>query len=184
MPDMSPSQGGPGSGKGTQCEKLAEKYGFTQLSTGELLRQELASESERSRLIRDVMERGDLVPSVSRDVPCSPPCSPCSASRHWLLWQNGPPRQRNLKAKEQLWLFSVVAVVCANNHSPSKLFRGQPLKCRPGSCVSKSSLALGKIFKTQVVWKAKIRKFKELKSPWSGGVLCCGNCPRDRQTVL
>ncbi|KAH0513101.1 Adenylate kinase isoenzyme 5 [Microtus ochrogaster] len=55
--------GGPGSGKGTQCEKLAEKYGFTQLSTGELLRQELASESERSRLIRDVMERGDLVPS-------------------------------------------------------------------------------------------------------------------------
>ncbi|XP_040607524.1 adenylate kinase isoenzyme 5 isoform X2 [Mesocricetus auratus] len=55
--------GGPGSGKGTQCEKLAEKYGFTQLSTGELLRQELASESERSRLIRDIMERGDLVPS-------------------------------------------------------------------------------------------------------------------------
>ncbi|ERE90524.1 adenylate kinase isoenzyme 5 [Cricetulus griseus] len=55
--------GGPGSGKGTQCEKLAEKYGFTQLSTGELLRQELASESERSRLIRDTMERGDLVPS-------------------------------------------------------------------------------------------------------------------------
>ncbi|XP_008846873.1 adenylate kinase isoenzyme 5 isoform X1 [Nannospalax galili] len=55
--------GGPGSGKGTQCEKLAEKYGFTHLSTGELLRQELASESERSKLIRDIMERGDLVPS-------------------------------------------------------------------------------------------------------------------------
>lgn len=55
--------GGPGSGKGTQCEKLAEKYGFTHLSTGELLRQELTSESERSKLIRDIMERGDLVPS-------------------------------------------------------------------------------------------------------------------------
>ncbi|KAL1771973.1 adenylate kinase isoenzyme 5 isoform X1 [Sigmodon hispidus] len=55
--------GGPGSGKGTQCEKLADKYGFTHLSTGELLRQELASESERSKLIRDIMERGDLVPS-------------------------------------------------------------------------------------------------------------------------
>lgn len=64
---VSPSQGGPGSGKGTQCEKLVEKYGFTHLSTGELLRQELASESERSKLIRDIMERGDLVPSVSRD---------------------------------------------------------------------------------------------------------------------
>ncbi|NP_001396673.1 adenylate kinase isoenzyme 5 isoform 10 [Mus musculus] len=43
--------------------KLAEKYGFTHLSTGELLRQELTSESERSKLIRDIMERGDLVPS-------------------------------------------------------------------------------------------------------------------------
>ncbi|KAL2772335.1 adenylate kinase isoenzyme 5 isoform 1 [Daubentonia madagascariensis] len=55
--------GGPGSGKGTQCEKLVEKYGFTHLSTGELLRNELASESQRSKLIRDIMERGDLVPS-------------------------------------------------------------------------------------------------------------------------
>uniref|UniRef100_A0A8C9DNP6 Adenylate kinase isoenzyme 5 n=1 Tax=Prolemur simus TaxID=1328070 RepID=A0A8C9DNP6_PROSS len=45
--------GGPGSGKGTQCEKLVEKYGFTHLTTGELLRNELASESERSKLIRD-----------------------------------------------------------------------------------------------------------------------------------
>nr|XP_015096195.1 adenylate kinase isoenzyme 5 isoform X3 [Vicugna pacos] len=55
--------GGPGSGKGTQCEKLVEKYGFTRLSTGELLRNELSSESERSRLIRDAVERGELVPS-------------------------------------------------------------------------------------------------------------------------
>ncbi|XP_077627263.1 adenylate kinase isoenzyme 5 isoform X2 [Crocuta crocuta] len=55
--------GGPGSGKGTQCEKLVEKYGFTHLSTGELLRKELSSESARSKLIRDIMERGDLVPS-------------------------------------------------------------------------------------------------------------------------
>uniref|UniRef100_A0A8C0RET5 Nucleoside-diphosphate kinase n=1 Tax=Canis lupus familiaris TaxID=9615 RepID=A0A8C0RET5_CANLF len=55
--------GGPGSGKGTQCEKLVKKYGFTHLSTGELLRNELSSESERSKLIRDIMDRGDPVPS-------------------------------------------------------------------------------------------------------------------------
>ncbi|KAB0361868.1 hypothetical protein FD754_006024, partial [Muntiacus muntjak] len=54
---------GPGSGKGTQCGKLVEKYGFTHLSTGELLRNELSSESERSKLIRGIMERGELVPS-------------------------------------------------------------------------------------------------------------------------
>lgn len=55
--------GGPGSGKGTQCEKLAEKYGLTHISTGELLRNELSTESERSKLVRDIVERGDLVPS-------------------------------------------------------------------------------------------------------------------------
>uniref|UniRef100_A0A452DIS4 Adenylate kinase isoenzyme 5 n=1 Tax=Bos taurus TaxID=9913 RepID=A0A452DIS4_BOVIN len=55
--------GGPGSGKGTQCGKLAEKYGFTHLSTDELLQNELSSESGRSKLIRDIMERGELVPS-------------------------------------------------------------------------------------------------------------------------
>nr|XP_020744644.1 adenylate kinase isoenzyme 5-like [Odocoileus virginianus texanus] len=54
---------GPGSGKGTQCGKLVEKYGFTHLSTGELLRNELSSESERSKLIRGIMERGERVPS-------------------------------------------------------------------------------------------------------------------------
>ncbi|XP_043316865.1 adenylate kinase isoenzyme 5 isoform X2 [Cervus canadensis] len=58
-----PMGGGPGSGKGTQCGKLVEKYGFTHLSTGELLRKELSSESERSKLIRGIMERGELVPS-------------------------------------------------------------------------------------------------------------------------
>lgn len=63
--------GGPGSGKGTQCEKLVEKYGFTHLSTDELLNNELSSQSERSKLIRDIMEHGDLVPSVSNNfLPC------------------------------------------------------------------------------------------------------------------
>ncbi|XP_008169504.2 adenylate kinase isoenzyme 5 isoform X1 [Chrysemys picta bellii] len=54
--------GGPGSGKGTQCEQLAQKYGFTHLSTGDLLRRELTSSSERSKLIKDIMECGELVP--------------------------------------------------------------------------------------------------------------------------
>uniref|UniRef100_H0V057 Adenylate kinase 5 n=1 Tax=Cavia porcellus TaxID=10141 RepID=H0V057_CAVPO len=58
--------GGPGSGKGAQCEKLAAKYGLVHLSPGRLLRAELASNSERSRLIRASMERGEPAPSVSR----------------------------------------------------------------------------------------------------------------------
>lgn len=36
--------GGPGCGKGTQCAKIVEKYGFTHLSTGDLLRNEVISQ--------------------------------------------------------------------------------------------------------------------------------------------
>ncbi|XP_042317519.1 adenylate kinase isoenzyme 5 [Sceloporus undulatus] len=54
--------GGPGSGKGTQCEKLAQKYGFTYLSTEELIQREMSSLTERSKIIQDTMETGKLVP--------------------------------------------------------------------------------------------------------------------------
>ncbi|NXY02516.1 KAD5 kinase, partial [Pteruthius melanotis] len=54
--------GGPGSGKGSQCEQLAMKYGFTHLSTSDLLQNELSSLSERSKLIKDIVECGDPVP--------------------------------------------------------------------------------------------------------------------------
>ncbi|XP_056670879.1 adenylate kinase isoenzyme 5 [Monodelphis domestica] len=43
--------GGPGSGKGTQCEKLVRKYGFAHVCVAELLRDELASGSPRSLLL-------------------------------------------------------------------------------------------------------------------------------------
>ena len=59
------SAGGPGSGKGTQCEKVVKKYQFTHLSTGDLLRAEVASETERGKQVKAVMERGELVPLVS-----------------------------------------------------------------------------------------------------------------------
>ncbi|XP_074077238.1 adenylate kinase isoenzyme 5 isoform X2 [Macrotis lagotis] len=55
--------GGPGSGKGTQCEKLVQKYGFIHISTAELLRDELALASERSQVIREHLERGDPAPT-------------------------------------------------------------------------------------------------------------------------
>ncbi|XP_005993329.1 adenylate kinase isoenzyme 5 isoform X2 [Latimeria chalumnae] len=54
--------GGPGSGKGTQCRKIVAKYGYTHLSTGDILRAEVQSGSERGESISDIMERGELVP--------------------------------------------------------------------------------------------------------------------------
>ena len=54
--------GGPGSGKGTQCEKIVEKYGFCHLSTGDLLREEVKQESERAAKLNAFMKEGKLVP--------------------------------------------------------------------------------------------------------------------------
>ncbi|XP_078281888.1 adenylate kinase isoenzyme 1-like isoform X2 [Rhinoraja longicauda] len=54
--------GGPGSGKGTQCEQVVQKYGYTHLSTGDLLRAEVTSGSEKGKSLHAIMEKGELVP--------------------------------------------------------------------------------------------------------------------------
>merc|ERR1712217_462213 len=47
--------GGPGSGKGTQCDKICVKYGYTHMSSGDLLRNEVMSGSPRGRQIYALM---------------------------------------------------------------------------------------------------------------------------------
>lgn len=55
--------GGPGAGKGTQCERLVDRYGFTHLSAGDLLRAEQARPgSEFGTLISDCIKNGTIVP--------------------------------------------------------------------------------------------------------------------------
>jgi adenylate kinase len=54
--------GPPGSGKGTQSEKLIEKYGFKHLSTGNLLRQEIADQTPLGMEAKSLMDKGQLVP--------------------------------------------------------------------------------------------------------------------------
>ena len=52
--------GAPGSGKGTQAAKLVEK-GFKHISTGDLLRGEIAKGSELGQKVSGILSRGDLV---------------------------------------------------------------------------------------------------------------------------
>ncbi len=54
--------GPPGSGKGTQARIIQEKYGYIQLSTGDMLRDAVAARSEVGRQAKSFMERGELVP--------------------------------------------------------------------------------------------------------------------------
>ena len=54
--------GAPGSGKGTQSDILVEKYGLKHISTGDLLRGEIAKGTERGMKAKTLIDAGNLVP--------------------------------------------------------------------------------------------------------------------------
>jgi len=54
--------GPPGAGKGTQSDKLIDKYSLIHLSTGDLLRSEIAAETQLGIEAKKYMDKGELVP--------------------------------------------------------------------------------------------------------------------------
>lgn len=54
--------GPPGAGKGTQSERLIEKYGLIHLSTGDIFRANIKGETELGLLAKSYMDKGNLVP--------------------------------------------------------------------------------------------------------------------------
>src|ERR1700684_674897 len=54
--------GPPGSGKGTQAQRLIQRYGIVQLSTGEMLRAAVAAQTPVGLRAKDIMAGGGLVP--------------------------------------------------------------------------------------------------------------------------
>jgi adenylate kinase len=54
--------GPPGSGKGTQAMKLAEKYNLVYISTGKILRKEVADNTEIGKKVASFMQKGEIVP--------------------------------------------------------------------------------------------------------------------------
>ncbi|KAJ4830320.1 bifunctional uridylate/adenylate kinase [Turnera subulata] len=55
--------GGPASGKGTQCPKIVENFGFTYISAGDLLKAEVKSGCEVGIVIQNFIKEGKIVPS-------------------------------------------------------------------------------------------------------------------------
>jgi adenylate kinase len=53
--------GPPGSGKGTQSEKIIKKYGLVHLSTGDILRNEIAKKTDLGIRAKTIMDKGELV---------------------------------------------------------------------------------------------------------------------------
>src|SRR5579875_704411 len=56
--------GAPGAGKGTQAERLAERFGLAHISSGDLLRQHVKDETALGRTIKTYVDAGDLVPDA------------------------------------------------------------------------------------------------------------------------
>ena len=54
--------GPPGAGKGTQSERLIDKYGLVHLSTGDIFRANIKGETELGMLAKSYMDKGELVP--------------------------------------------------------------------------------------------------------------------------
>ena len=54
--------GAPGSGKGTQSEKMIAKYGFGHISTGDVLRNEIKNGTELGKTAKSYIDNGQLIP--------------------------------------------------------------------------------------------------------------------------
>jgi adenylate kinase len=56
--------GAPGAGKGTQAVRVAEHFGVSHISSGDLLRDHVKRETSIGRTVKEYIERGDLVPDA------------------------------------------------------------------------------------------------------------------------
>ncbi|OQX81451.1 MAG: adenylate kinase, partial [Bacteroidetes bacterium 4484_249] len=54
--------GPPGSGKGTQSIKIAEKYNLAHTSTGDIFRKNIREKTELGLKVQSIIEKGELVP--------------------------------------------------------------------------------------------------------------------------
>ena len=120
--------GGPGSGKGTQCEKIVNKYGYTHLSSGDLLRDEVKSGSERGKMLNDMMQKGLLVSNqIVLDMIKDAMLAKVKTSKGFLI--DGYPRQvdQGIEFEKQIAPCKMVLYIDASDESMKKrlLHRGQ-----------------------------------------------------------
>ena len=100
--------GSPGAGKGTQAQKIANKFNLNQISTGNLLRDEIKNKTEIGKEIEDIISKGDFATDEIVDKLLKKVVSDSNIRNHIIF--DGYPR--NLHQAENLEL-----ILNSNNQS-------------------------------------------------------------------
>jgi hypothetical protein len=128
--------GAPGVGKGTQAKELVKIWGIPQISTGDLLRGNVAQGTELGKVAKEIMGRGELVPDslvnemvavrLGQPTPLTATFwtdfrAPCRRPAGWMAaWPRRPECCRWLPSASKWTIISYCAVL-----------RAQELSCLP-----------------------------------------------------
>lgn len=91
--------GAPGAGKGTQSDYIVERYGLTHISTGDLLRKEIADQTELGIRIKSIMNAGQL---VSDDIVIAMIDNAIAHDTHGILFDGFPRNVAQAEILDQL----------------------------------------------------------------------------------
>ena len=92
--------GPPGAGKGTQAQRLVDKYNLKQLSTGDMLREAITEGSELGKIASSIMDRGEL---VSDDIILSMIKDKLrKSSKHGFIFDGFPRNLEQAKALDKI----------------------------------------------------------------------------------
>ena len=87
--------GPPGAGKGTQASAMVEKYNLCHLSTGELLRKEIAEGTELGKKAKSLIDAGSLVPDEVVEGMIDNAFKSIKTASFWTASLAQSPRQRH-----------------------------------------------------------------------------------------
>ncbi|KAK2704940.1 adenylate kinase isoenzyme 1-like [Artemia franciscana] len=167
--------GGPGCGKGTQCDRIVSKYGFTHLSTGDLLREEVASGSDRGQNLTAIMERGELVPlETVMQLLKEAILSKVESSKGFLI--DGYPREvaQGILFEKEIAPCSAIIYFEASDETMTKRLLGR-------------SLSSGRVDDNEVTIKKRLDTFHTHSKPvidYYGAKVKTINAERDRELVF